>query len=171
MRWGAVSKRLGSREPRLSRQATSGLPACSRNRRDARQAVRQVQSTAERIQAARAGAGVARQRLDVEQRRYEVGLSTSFLVTQAQRDLLQTEVNLLQATLDHQSALVSFEALQQAPALTKGQAESARGSNVIQLGPSAPTGLFCPGSPPDSRMKSSSASPQRRYGARAFSFS
>jgi hypothetical protein len=37
-------------------------------------------------------------------------------VTQAQRDLLQTEVNLLQATLDHQSALVSFEALQQAPA-------------------------------------------------------
>ena len=111
-----------------------------------RQAVRQVQSTAERIQAARAGAGVARQRLDVEQRRYEVGLSTSFLVTQAQRDLLQTEVNLLQATLDHQSALVSFEALQQAPALSNGQATSTRGSNVIQLGPSAPTGLFRPGS-------------------------
>ena len=87
-----------------------------------RQSVRQVQSTAERIQAARAGAGVARQRLDVEQRRYEVGLSTSFLVTQAQRDLLQTEVNLLQATLDHQSALVSFEALQQAPALSDSQA-------------------------------------------------
>ena len=111
-----------------------------------RQAVRQVQSTAERIQAARAGAGVARQRLDVEQRRYEVGLSTSFLVTQAQRDLLQTEVNLLQATLDHQSALVSFEALQQAPALTGGQAASTRGPDVIQLGPSAPTGLFRPGS-------------------------
>ena len=105
--------------------------------------MRQVQSTAERIEAARAGAAVARQRLDVEQRRYEVGLSTSFLVTQAQRDLLQTEVNLLQATLDHQSALVSFEALQQAPALGKGQpADSTRGSNVIQLGPSAPTGLF-----------------------------
>ena len=86
-----------------------------------RQAVRQVQSTAERIEAARAGTTVARQRLDVEQRRYEVGLSTSFLVTQAQRDLLQTEVNLLQATLDHQSALVSFEALQQAPALGNSQ--------------------------------------------------
>jgi outer membrane protein len=111
-----------------------------------RQAVRQVQSTAERIHAARAGAGVAQQRLDVEQRRYEVGLSTSFLVTQAQRDLLQTEVNLLHATLDHQSALVSFEALQQAPALGDGQAASTRGSNVIQLGPSAPTGLFRPGS-------------------------
>jgi len=111
-----------------------------------RQAVRQVHSTAERIEAARAGASVARQRLAVEQRRYEVGLSTSFLVTQAQRDLLQTEVNLLQATLDHQSALVSFEALQQAPALGDGQATAARGSNVIQLGPTAPTGLFRTGS-------------------------
>jgi outer membrane protein TolC len=107
-----------------------------------RQAVRQVHSTAERIEAARAGATVARQRLDVEQRRYEVGLSTSFLVTQAQRDLLQTEVNLLQATLDHQSALVSFEALQQAPARGDSQAAASRGSNVIQLGPAAPSGLF-----------------------------
>jgi outer membrane protein TolC len=111
-----------------------------------RQAVRQVHSTAERIEAARAGTSVARQRLDVEQRRYEVGLSTSFLVTQAQRDLLQTEVNLLQATLDHQSALVSFEALQQAPALGDTQAATSRGSNVIQLGPNAPSGLFRPGS-------------------------
>ena len=107
-----------------------------------RQAVRQVQSTAERIEAARAGSTVARQRLDVEQRRYEVGLSTSFLVTQAQRDLLQTEVNLLQATLDHQSALVSFEALQQAPAMGSSPSTDIRGSNVIQLGPEAPTGLF-----------------------------
>ena len=111
-----------------------------------RQSVRQVQSTAERIQAARAGAGVARQRLDVEQRRYEVGLSTSFLVTQAQRDLLQTEVNLLQATLDHQSALVSFEALQQAPAFSDSRSIDLKGSTVIPLGPSAPTGLFRPGS-------------------------
>jgi outer membrane protein TolC len=110
-----------------------------------RQAVRQVQSTAERIEAARAGTTVARQRLDVEQRRYEVGLSTSFLVTQAQRDLLQTEVNLLQATLDHQSALVSFDALQQAPALGSSQPTDLRGSNVIQLGPTAPAGLFRPG--------------------------
>ncbi len=111
-----------------------------------RQSVRQVQSTAERIEAARAGAGVARQRLDVEQRRFEVGLSTSFLVTQAQRDLLQTEVNLLQATLDHQSALVSFEALQQAPALGSGPLVDPPGTNVIQLGPSAPTGVFRPNS-------------------------
>ena len=108
-----------------------------------RQAARLIHSTSERIEAARAGAGVAKQRLDVEQRRFEVGLSTSFLVTQAQRDLLQAEVNLLQASLDHQSALVRYEALQQAPesrALTDN-----RGSGVISLPTSAPRGLFRPG--------------------------
>jgi outer membrane protein TolC len=108
-----------------------------------RQAARQVHSTAERIEAARAGASVAKQRLDVEQRRYEAGLSTSFLVTEAQRDLLQAEVSLLQATLDHQSALVSFEALQEAPA--EGEHNDLRGTNVIALPAPSPQGVFRPG--------------------------
>src|SRR6185295_5792015 len=80
-----------------------------------RQAARQVRSTAEQVDAARAGATLAQQRFDAEQRRFEVGLSTTFLVTQAQRDLLQAQVNLLQTTLDYQSSLVNFEAVQQAP--------------------------------------------------------
>jgi len=109
-----------------------------------RQAARQVHSTAERIEATRAGQSVARQRLDVEQRRFEVGLSTSFLVTQAQRDLLQAEVNLLQAMLDHQSALISFEALQQAPAVSEPDTGS-RGTTVVSLPAQAPQGLFRPG--------------------------
>jgi outer membrane protein TolC len=107
-----------------------------------RQAGRQVYSTAERVDAARAGATLAEQRFDVEQRRYEAGLSTSFFVTQAQRDLLQAQVNLLQATLDHQSSLVSFEALQQAPALTGGETVGVRGANVVLLPTAAPRGLF-----------------------------
>lgn len=110
-----------------------------------RQSVRQVHSTAERIEAARAGATVAKQRLDVEQRRFEVGLSTTFLVTQAQRDLLQAEVSLLQATLDHQSAQVSYEALQQAPALGAGDALSLRGAGVQPVLTPSPAGVFRPG--------------------------
>jgi outer membrane protein TolC len=106
-----------------------------------RQAVRHVHSTAERIEATRAGANVALQRLDVEQRRYEVGLSTSFLVTQAQRDLLQAEVNLLQATLDHQSALVSLEALQQAPPPGSEIIDPGR-SSIVPLPTVEPRGLF-----------------------------
>src|SRR6185503_7379845 len=47
-----------------------------------RQSARQVRGTAERVDAARAGATLARERFDAEQRRYDVGLSTTFLVTQ-----------------------------------------------------------------------------------------
>jgi len=107
-----------------------------------RQAARQVRSTAEREDAARAGATLAEQRLDSERRRYEVGLSTSFFVTQAQRDLLQAQVNLLQATLDYQSSLVSFEALQLAPPLAAGDTVGVRGANVVLLPTPAPRGVF-----------------------------
>jgi outer membrane protein len=107
-----------------------------------RQAARQVRSTAEREDAARAGATLAEQRLESEQRRYQVGLSTSFLVTQAQRDLLQAQVNLLQATLDYQSSLVTFEALQLAPAVSAGETVGVTGSNVQMIPPPNPQGLF-----------------------------
>ena len=107
-----------------------------------RQAARQVRSAAEREDAARAGAALAEQRFESEQRRYEVGLSTSFLVTQAQRDLLQAQVNLLQTTLDYQSSLVSFEARQLAPAIAAGDTFGVRGSTVVLLPTSTPRGLF-----------------------------
>ena len=79
-------------QPRTRRdRASSGGRSVSRACRlqtaeTVRQAARQVRSTAERVDAARASATLAQQRFDSEQRRYEVGLSTTFLVTQAQRD-------------------------------------------------------------------------------------
>lgn len=107
-----------------------------------RQAARQVRSNLERIDAARAGATLAEQRLETETRRFEAGLSTSFLVTQAQRDLLQAQVAVLQATFDYQSSVVSFEALQQAPALGAGDTVGQRNGGVALMPPSAPRGLF-----------------------------
>jgi HAE1 family hydrophobic/amphiphilic exporter-1 len=107
-----------------------------------RRAARQVRSTSERIEAARAGATLAEQRFDTEQRRFEVGFSTSFLVTQAQRDLVQAQVNLLEATLDHQSSLVTFEALQQAPPLSAGETVGLTGASVVRLPIAAPRGVF-----------------------------
>ena len=107
-----------------------------------RQAVRQIQSGAERVDAARAGATFAQQRFESESRRFEVGLSTTFLVTQAQRDLLQAEVSLLQTMLDYQSSLVNFEAVQQAPPLAAGETLGLRGGNVVVLPTPAPRGLF-----------------------------
>jgi outer membrane protein len=109
-----------------------------------RQAARQVRSTGERVDAARAAASLAAERYADEQRRFEVGLSTTFLVTQAQRDLLQAQVNLLQATLVNQSAAVNFEAVQQAPPAAAGEAFAVRGADIVQLNPPAPRGIFRP---------------------------
>lgn len=107
-----------------------------------RQAARQVRSTAEREDAARAGATLAEQRFESEQRRYEVGLSTSFLVTQAQRDLAQAQVNLLQAVLDYQSSLVNFEALQLAPPLSAADRIVLNGAEIVLVPTRTPSGIF-----------------------------
>ena len=110
-----------------------------------RRAGRQVRSTAERIEAARASAALAQERLEAEQRRFGVGLSTTFLVTQAQRDLLEAQVNLLQTSLDFEAALVNFEAVQQAPPLAAGATLGISGASVISVPTPAPRGLFRPG--------------------------
>jgi outer membrane protein TolC len=110
-----------------------------------RRAARQIRGTGERVDAARASATLAQQRLDSEQRRFDVGLSTTFLVTQAQRDLLEAEVNLLQTTLDYESAIVDFEAVQHAPPPTSGNAAVVAGASVIALPTPAPRGIFRPG--------------------------
>ena len=107
-----------------------------------RQAARQIRSSAERVDAARAGATLAQERFDAEQRRYEVGLSTTFLVTQAQRDLVQAQVTVLQTTLDYESSLVNFEAVQQAAPLAAGETIGLRGANIVLLPTRAPNGLF-----------------------------
>jgi outer membrane protein len=107
-----------------------------------RQAARQVRSSAERVDAARAGATLAEQRFADEQRRYDVGLSTTFLVTQAQRDLLQAQVNQLQTTLDYQSAVVRFEAVQLAPPAGTGQSVGVRGADILLLPTPTPRGIF-----------------------------
>jgi HAE1 family hydrophobic/amphiphilic exporter-1 len=107
-----------------------------------RRAARRIRSTAERVDAARAAERLAEQRLESEQRRYEVGLSTTFLVTQAQRDLLQAQVNRLRTSLEYESALVRFEAVQQAPPLDEGSAFALNGATVVRLPAPAPRGVF-----------------------------
>jgi outer membrane protein TolC len=73
-----------------------------------------VDMNAKRLETARAGRELAEQRLDAEQKRFEVGISTSFLVIQAQRDLALARTNELSAILAYDLSLVDFESLQQA---------------------------------------------------------
>jgi len=73
-----------------------------------------IDMNARRIQTARAARALAEQRLDAEQKRLDVGLSTNFLVIQAQRDLAQAKTNELSAVLAYDLALVDFDTLQHA---------------------------------------------------------
>jgi len=86
---------------------------------DVTNAALQVQSGLTRYQAASVARDLAQQRLDAEQSRFDVGLSTNFLVVQAQRDLATAQNTELRALLDYRKALVDYERLQETPA-TRG---------------------------------------------------
>src|SRR5262249_9258513 len=79
-----------------------------------RNAAYQVEMNGKRIETTRAARDLAEQRLDAERKRLDVGMSTSFLVIQAQRDMAQARTNELAAILAYDLSLVDFEALQEA---------------------------------------------------------
>ncbi|OFW14505.1 MAG: hypothetical protein A3F69_01555, partial [Acidobacteria bacterium RIFCSPLOWO2_12_FULL_66_10] len=79
-----------------------------------RDAAWKIEMNAKRIETTRAARELADQRLDAERKRFEVGMSTSFLVIQAQRDLAQARTSELGAVLAYDLSLVDFEALQEA---------------------------------------------------------
>jgi outer membrane protein len=81
--------------------------------REVRDAALRLEQNRQRIETARLGRELAEQRLDAEQKRFDVGMSTSFLVIQAQRDLAIARDNEQRTYLDYQLAAVSFERVQQ----------------------------------------------------------
>jgi len=80
-----------------------------------RQQARNVQTNQQRVQSTRASRQLAERRLEAEQRKFQAGTSTSFLVFQAQRDLSQARNNELRAILDYNQSVVDFETVQEAP--------------------------------------------------------
>ncbi len=84
--------------------------------REIRNAASLVDQNLQRIEAARLGRELAEQRLEAEQKRFEVGMSTSFLVIQAQRDLAVARNNEQQTFLDYQLSVIAFETAQQTSA-------------------------------------------------------
>jgi outer membrane protein len=110
-----------------------------------RDAAWKIEMNAKRIETTRAARELAEQRLDAERKRLDVGMSTSFLVIQAQRDLAQANTNELAAVLAYDLALVDFEALQEAPPASGDTSSSGRGNAseplpVTLTPPEAPTG-------------------------------
>ena len=80
--------------------------------RQVRDAALRLEQNRQRIETAQLGRELAEQRLDAEQKRFEVGMSTSFLVIQAQRDLAVARDNEQRAYLEYQLAAVNFERVQ-----------------------------------------------------------
>jgi outer membrane protein TolC len=76
----------------------------------------QVEANREGLQAAAAARDLAQRRLDAEQSRFDVGLSTNFFVVQAQRDLRDAQNAELRALLDYRRAQVEFARVQEVPA-------------------------------------------------------
>ncbi|HEX6973040.1 MAG TPA: TolC family protein, partial [Vicinamibacterales bacterium] len=80
-----------------------------------RDAARQVDTSLKRVEATKRAREFAERRYEAEQKRMTVGLSTTFQLFQAQRDLSnqkQAEVN---AIIAYNRALVNFEAVQTVP--------------------------------------------------------
>ena len=82
---------------------------------EVRDAGRHATSNLQRVQATQSARQLAERRLEAEQRRFDVGLSTSFFVFQAQRDLASARSREARAVLDYTRSLVDFDAVQEVP--------------------------------------------------------
>src|SRR5439155_1348896 len=85
----------------------------------------QVTATQERYQAATVARELAEKRLEAEQSKFEVGMSTNFFVVQAQRDLADAQNVELRALLDFRKAQVHFDRSEPLPAWPSIWASSA----------------------------------------------
>lgn len=81
---------------------------------EVRTAGRAVETNYKRVESTRAARVLAERRLDAEEKKFAAGLSTNFLVTQAQRDLALAEVAELRAVADYRKSLVNFDRVQEA---------------------------------------------------------
>ena len=80
---------------------------------DVTNAAIQVRNTSESVQAAQVARELSQRRLEAEQSKFEVGMSTNYFVVQAQRDLNDARNSELRVILNYRKALVEFERLQQ----------------------------------------------------------
>jgi HAE1 family hydrophobic/amphiphilic exporter-1 len=81
---------------------------------EVRTAARGVESGFKRVASTQAARRLAAERLDAEEKKFAAGMSTNFLVTQAQRDLAVAEVSELRAVADYRKSIINFQRVQEA---------------------------------------------------------
>ncbi len=94
----AVAKQRDLYSMRKSEQAA---------RQDALNAVHQLEQSKLSVAAGKIARELARKNLEAEQRKYELGAQTIFFVLDAQTQLAQAEVNLVQSQINYQRALTT----------------------------------------------------------------
>jgi outer membrane protein TolC len=82
-----------------------------------RDAGRQVDTNLKRVEATRKARDRAERRLEAEQKRMTVGLSTTFQLFQAQRDLARQRQQEVNAMIDYNRSVIAFESIQIAPSV------------------------------------------------------
>jgi outer membrane protein len=80
-----------------------------------RESARSVETNQKRVQSARASRELQERKLEAEEKKLAAGMSSSFFVFQAQRDLALARTAEIQAISDYNKSLVDFEAVQLAP--------------------------------------------------------
>ena len=111
-----VAKANAARAAVEQRQDEISLAALAqRVTTEVRTATREVETNERRLQSTATAVALAERRLAAEEEKFLVGLSTSFFVFQAQRDLASARVARLGAVLDRRLSLADLEAVQSAP--------------------------------------------------------
>jgi outer membrane protein len=100
---------------------------------EVRAAGRAVETNYKLVESNRAARVLQEQRLDAETKKFAAGMSTNFLVTQAQRDLALAQVAELQAVANYRKSIVNFDRVQEAGVGGGG------GNAVVSVGASAAT--------------------------------
>ncbi|MCZ6700164.1 MAG: TolC family protein, partial [bacterium] len=74
-----------------------------------REGVRQIETDIKRVRATRAARVLAERKLDAEEKKLEVGISTNFQVLEFQEDLAVAESNETKAIIDYNKSLINLE--------------------------------------------------------------
>ena len=75
---------------------------------EVRESIRQLQTDAKRIKAASIAKKLAEEKLKAEEKKFQVGLSTSFNVLEFQEDLAQAQSNEIKAIIDYKQSRIRF---------------------------------------------------------------
>jgi outer membrane protein len=101
---------------------------------EVRTAGRAVESGIKQVASSKAARELAAERLDAEQKKFAAGMSTNYLVTQAQRDLADQEVAEIQAVANYAKSVVNFQRVQEAGLSGSGTVATLSSGTSTQAG-------------------------------------